>query len=134
MTKLKKKMAKINYNKIRTLEDIRRRKKVLAKRARIREKILSRRFETIQNTATPVYFYEQFVKSIKMENSILSVLPFLTQFFEPIKFYFKKKGNLKNILPIAGGVGAGITALFTFFKFKTRKRNTQETNEENLFI
>jgi hypothetical protein len=134
MIKLIKKMEKINYKRIRTLEDIKRRKRVLAKRARIREKIMKRRLRQIQSTATPVFIYDQFVKSIKMENSVLSVLPFLTTFIEPLKSHFFKKGNLKKTLPLIGGVGVGIAALFAFFKFKNKWNNNPKTDDENLFI
>jgi len=127
-------MLKINYKNIRTVEDIRRKKKIINKHARIRERIIVKRFRKLESVATPVYFYEQFVKEIKMEDTVLSLLPYLAKLIEPVKGFLLSKGNFKKIFPILGGVGAGLTALLAIFKLKRTKNSSSETQDENLFI
>lgn len=126
-------MAKRNYSYIRTIEDLRRTKRKIAKKARFREIILKRRFKRFQGTATPIYFYEQFVKSINMQNSVLDTLPFVAKILEPLKNKIFKNKNFKTVIPILGGLGAGITALFAMFKVRNNK-NKPNIEEDDLFI
>jgi len=71
-------MVKINYRNISSIDDIRRKKKVLKKYTRYREKIIIKRFNRFKSEVSPVYFYEQFIKTINLQDSILSVLPHLS--------------------------------------------------------
>jgi len=127
-------MVKINYKNISSIEDIRRKKKVLKKYTRYREKIIIRRFNKFKSEATPVYFYEQFIKTVNLQDSVLSVLPHLAKLGEPLGKYLKGKGVMKKVLPLLGGVGVGLIILLAVFKKKMKQSKPETSDADELFI
>jgi len=127
-------MEKYNYSKIKTLSDIKRRKRVLKRKARIRERILLRKLNIAKDVATPAYFYDQFLKGVKMENSIFTILPYAAKLGEPLLNKLKQSGGFKKIFPIIGGVGVGVAGLFAFLKKFKKNSTISDNTDEELFV
>ncbi len=117
-------MQKNNYSKIRNIKDLQKRKRLLKRKVKIYELRLKRRLLITKNAATPSFLYEQAIKSVNMENSMLSLFPFIAKVTQPLFNKIKEKVPFKKVLPVAGAIIAGIVGYVVYKKYKARKNKT----------
>ena len=129
------KRKKVNYHQIKNLSQLRRHKKILSKKIYLREKLLKRRIDNFQKALTPEFVYSEFLKNIKMQDSILAVIPSALKLKFPSKkanFNFKPKKNL--LIAIFSGLGAGITSMFAYKLKKSKSISSELDSDKQLFI
>ena len=115
-------LKKSNLSEIKNITQLRRRKRILEKKIRIREKLLKRKVKIFQDTLSPNYVYNEFLKTIKMDDSLLNLAPQALKLKAPIEQLFRKRGDTKQMLvALFGSLSAGI---LSFFALKRKKKTS----------
>ena len=116
------KRKKSNISEIKNITQLRRRKRILEKKIRIREKLLKRKVKSFQDTLSPNFVYNEFLKTIKMEDSLLNLAPQALKLKAPIEQLLKKRGNSKQMLvALFSSLSAGVLSLFALKRRKSRR-------------
>ena len=113
---------KSNIKDIKNITQLRRRKRILEKKIRIREKLLKRKMKSFQDSLSPNYVYNEFLKGIKMEDSLLNLAPKALKLKAPIEQLLRKSGDTKQMLvALFSSLSAGILSFFALKRRKSRR-------------
>lgn len=119
-------------SEIETLDDLRHKRMLLAKKAQKKEKKIKKKLNKLKTAATTPVLYDELLSEFDLQHSLLNMLPMILKYREQIGSlgFFK---NIKNspqkrfAVITLGAVGA---SLYTYFRLTTREEERKAQKQQ----